>query len=200
MADPKWALITGVSAGGMGEGYVKALLDRNINVLATAIDLQLLDNLQVETTGRGLQVVPLQLNVTSAESIAAAVDRVREVTNGKLHFLFSTSCPIAVACTRLKMMGLDNAGYGYYMPLLDVDLDQAKKQYEVNVWGVLAMTQALFPLLKAGKGELYGCMTSIKPDDVAGTVINQSSMAGVQGYNRPYSKQPFSRLPWNPER
>jgi 1-acylglycerone phosphate reductase len=90
MADPKWALITGVSAGGMGEGYVKALLDRNINIIATAIDLQLLDNLQVETSEKVSQVVPLQLNVTSAESISAAVDRVREVTNGKLHFLFST--------------------------------------------------------------------------------------------------------------
>jgi 1-acylglycerone phosphate reductase len=65
---------------------------------------------------------------------------------------------------------LDNAGFGYYMPLLDVDLDKARKQYEVNVWGVLAVTQAFFPLLRAAKG----------------TVVNQSSMAGVQGFNRPY--------------
>lgn len=46
----------------------------------------------------------------------------------------------------------DNAGYGYYMPLLDVELDKARKQYEVNVWGVLAVTQAFFPLLRAAKG------------------------------------------------
>lgn len=49
---------------------------------------------------------------------------------------------------------VDNAGYGYYMPLLDVDLDQARKQYEVNVWGVLAMTQAFFPMLREAKGLL----------------------------------------------
>ena len=48
---------------------------------------------------------------------------------------------------------IDNAGYGYYMPLLDVDLDKARKQYEVNVWGVLAVTQAFFPLLRVAKGK-----------------------------------------------
>jgi 1-acylglycerone phosphate reductase len=36
--------------------------------------------------------------------------------------------------------------------LLDVDLDKAKREYEVNVWGVLAVTQAFFPLLRAAKG------------------------------------------------
>lgn len=46
----------------------------------------------------------------------------------------------------------DNAGYGYYMPLLDVDLDQARKQYDVNIWGVLAVTQAFFPMLRHAKG------------------------------------------------
>ena len=38
------------------------------------------------------------------------------------------------------------------MPLLDVDIDKAKKQYEVNNWGLLAVTQAFFPLLRAAKG------------------------------------------------
>lgn len=56
------------------------------------------------------------------------------------------------------------------MPLLDIDLEQARKQYEVNVWGVLAVTQAFFPMLREAKG----------------TVVLQSSVSGVQGFNRPY--------------
>lgn len=56
------------------------------------------------------------------------------------------------------------------MPLLDVDINKAKKQYEVNVWGVLAVTQGFFPLLRLAKG----------------TVVNQASIAGLQGFNRPY--------------
>lgn len=38
------------------------------------------------------------------------------------------------------------------MPLLDVDLQKAKQQYEVNLWGVLAVTQAFFPILREAKG------------------------------------------------
>jgi NAD(P)-dependent dehydrogenase (short-subunit alcohol dehydrogenase family) len=151
MGYSKWALVTGVSAGGMGEGHVNALLERGINVVATAIDIKLLANLQVRTNTNGAAVVRLQLDVTSPESIASVVEEVKQKTDGRLDFLFN------------------NAGYGYYMPLLDVDLDKARKQYEVNVWGVLAMTQAFFPLLRAARG----------------TVVNQSSMAGVQGFNRP---------------
>lgn len=56
------------------------------------------------------------------------------------------------------------------MPLLDVEIEKAKKQYDVNVWGVLNVTQAFFPLLRVAKG----------------TVVNQASVAGVQGFNRPY--------------
>jgi NAD(P)-dependent dehydrogenase (short-subunit alcohol dehydrogenase family) len=41
------------------------------------------------------------------------------------------------------------------MPLLDVDIEKAKKQYEVNVWGLLAVTQAFFPMLRAAKGQLW---------------------------------------------
>ena len=38
------------------------------------------------------------------------------------------------------------------MPLLDVDIEKAKKQYDVNVYGILAVTQAFFPLLRIAKG------------------------------------------------
>ena len=38
------------------------------------------------------------------------------------------------------------------MPLLDVDIAKAQKQYDVNVWGVLSVTQAFFPLLREAKG------------------------------------------------
>ncbi|KAK5167336.1 uncharacterized protein LTR77_007035 [Saxophila tyrrhenica] len=152
MASGKYALITGVASGGMGEGHMKALLSRGISVIATSIDLKLLEYLDATSHGDDAEVFKLELDVTSKESIAATVERVKEITGGKLDFL------------------LNNAGYGYYMPLLDVDLEKARKQYEVNVWGVLALTQAFFPLLRVAKG----------------TIINQSSMAGVQGFNRPY--------------
>jgi 1-acylglycerone phosphate reductase len=86
-------------------------------------------------------------------------------------------------------MFLDNAGYGYYMPLMDVDVQKAKKQYDVNVWGLLAVTQAFFPMLRAAKGEmplLLLLQTLFAKKDLSGTVVNQSSIAGIQGFNRPF--------------
>ena len=152
MAPSKWALITGVGAGGMGEGHTNAFLKRGISVIATSIDMVYLENLKLENGKDGAYAVRMELDVTSADSITSAVERISKITGNKLSFL------------------MNNAGYGYYMPLLDVDIEKARKEYEVNVWGVLQVTQAFFPMLRAAKG----------------TVVNQSSMAGVQGFNRPY--------------
>ena len=58
----------------------------------------------------------------------------------------------------------DNAGYGYYMPLLDVDIEKARKEYDVNVWGLLEVTQAFFPLLRIAKGTVLNAVYSFKPD------------------------------------
>lgn len=152
MAPSQWALITGVGAGSMGEGHANAFLNRGINVICTSIDMMFLENLNLVDGKNGAYPVRMELDVTSSESIGSAVDRISKITGNRLDFL------------------LNNAGYGYYMPLLDVDIEKARKQYEVNVWGVLGVTQAFFPMLRAAKG----------------TVVNQSSMAGVQGFNRPF--------------
>lgn len=40
------------------------------------------------------------------------------------------------------------------MPLLDTDISKAKKMFDVNIWGLLAVTQQFSPLLIASKGTL----------------------------------------------
>jgi 1-acylglycerone phosphate reductase len=148
MSSPKrWAIITGVSEGGLGDALTTELLSNNINVVATSLDLGLLRYLP---DNERLQKV--ELDVTCPNSTSAAVERVTNITNGKLDFL------------------INNAGYGYMMPLLDAPLSQVKKNYEVNVFGLLATTQAFFPLLKAGRG----------------MVVNQSSIAGLQAGSQPF--------------
>ncbi|KAI5853648.1 hypothetical protein GGS23DRAFT_608381 [Durotheca rogersii] len=62
----------------------------------------------------------LPLDVTSASSITSCVDAVEKRTGGRLDVL------------------VNNAGAMFSMPLLDTDIDQSKKLFEVNVWGVLA--------------------------------------------------------------
>lgn len=144
----KWALITGVSEGGLGDALTQELLSRNVNVIATAVDSSLLHYLPKETD----RLEQVELDVTSADSIAAAVAEVRRITNDKLDIL------------------INNAGYGYMMPLMDAKIEEVRRNYDVNVIGLLAVTQAFFPLLRAAKG----------------MVVNQSSIAGLPGVSQPY--------------
>ncbi|KAI8952713.1 putative short-chain dehydrogenases/reductase [Xylaria longipes] len=57
---------------------------------------------------------------------------------------------------------VNNAGVSGAMPLLDLDLDKAKRLYDVNVWAQLAMVQAFATMLINAKG----------------TVCNISSVSG----------------------
>ncbi|KXT16638.1 hypothetical protein AC579_6666 [Pseudocercospora musae] len=150
----RWALITGASPGGMGEAEAQAFLKRGINVVATSIEI---DQKEVEHASPepGTQdgfLVRVYLDVTSAKSIASAVRMVDQLSDGKLDWL------------------VNNAGYGYYTPILDTNIASARKCYDVNVFGLISMTQAFFPMLRAAQG----------------TVVNQASIAGLQTFNRPY--------------
>lgn len=90
MVQPKWALITGVNDGGMGDAELQQLLKRGINVVATALELSMLDYLKERTTSTA-SIACVELNVTSPPSIAAAVEEVSKITGGRLDYLFSAS-------------------------------------------------------------------------------------------------------------
>jgi NAD(P)-dependent dehydrogenase (short-subunit alcohol dehydrogenase family) len=145
---PIYVLITGVSPGGLGDALTTELLKRtNIHVLASGLEIGHLAHLPKHD-----RISKLQLDVTSPSSISAAVAVVASITNGCLHYL------------------INNAGYGYMMPLLDAEAQAVKQNFEVNVFGLLAVTQAFFPLLRESKG----------------TVVNQCSIASLAGARQPY--------------
>ncbi|RYP14157.1 hypothetical protein DL765_006565 [Monosporascus sp. GIB2] len=84
-------------------------------------------------------VTVLPLAVTLGESIGAAVS---SVTRAKLDYL------------------VNNAGTQCVMPMLDFDIKQAKDMLEVNVWGLLTVTQAFSPFVLAAKGTIVN-MSSV---------------------------------------
>ena len=77
-------------------------------------------------------IVPVQLDVTDAEQIAAAA---REV-EPELHGL------------------VDNAGIAVAAPLELVPLDELRRQLEVNVVGQVAVLQAVLPALRHARGRV----------------------------------------------
>src|SRR5438046_841061 len=118
MTSQKTVLITGCSKGGLGDSLARAFHSRSYRVIATARNLKRIAHFT------SLGVETLALDVTSQSSIAECVSRVSSLTGGRLDIL------------------LNNSGGGYSMSLVDASLDDARKLFDLNVWSILAVTQA----------------------------------------------------------
>ncbi|KAJ7153456.1 NAD(P)-binding protein [Mycena crocata] len=141
MANRKTVLITGCSLGGIGFELAKEYHSKGLRVIATARSLAALDDL----TALGLET--FELDVTKPESVQAGRDRVVEITGGTLDIL------------------VNNAGQGYSVPATDVNIDDVKAMFEVNLFGVMRMVQEFAPLLLAAEGRIVniGSISGIMP-------------------------------------
>ncbi len=133
----KVILITGASSG-MGKDAAKALIQQGHQVYTVARRIDQMQDLK-ELGGH-----PIQMDVTSEADIKHVVDTILH-QEGRIDVLWN------------------NAGYGLYGAVEDVPVDEARKQFEVNLFGLAAVTQQVVPhMRKAGSG----------------TIINTSSMGG----------------------
>ncbi|MCH9684811.1 MAG: SDR family oxidoreductase [Deltaproteobacteria bacterium] len=143
----RWAVVTGASTG-IGRATTKALVEHGLGVFGSVRKQADADSLSDEF---GDQVVPLSFDVTDPEAIAEAVKAVHEVVGDQ---------PLA---------GLvNNAGVAMAGPLMHIPMEELRQQFEVNVFGLMAVTQAFLPALGARRGS----------KGVPGRVVNVSSVAG----------------------
>lgn len=149
MAAKRTILITGCSAGSLGSHLALAFHKAGWRVFASARNPNKLEYAQ--TAG----IETIQLDVTSDESITKAVSQVSELTSGSLDLL------------------LNNAGAGYAMPLLDLNLDEARKLFDLNVWSIISMTRLFLPLLAKSQ---HG-----------GKVVNNTSISSLSGGMLPFA-------------
>ncbi|MBB5712471.1 SDR family oxidoreductase [Sphingomonas xinjiangensis] len=141
MSDQKVAFITGASSG-IGAGIARKLSQAGYAVAIAARRLDKLEALSDEIASAGGKALAVELDVTSEEANAAAVQKtLREL--GRLD--------VVVA----------NAGL---MPLSDIDAlktDEWRRMIDVNVQGVLNTTAAALPTLMAQKSGHIVLMSSI---------------------------------------
>ena len=131
----KTALVTGASAG-IGEATARALLAAGYQVFAGARRLDGMASLAA--AGATL----LKLDLTDDASIVAAVEAIKGST-GRIDVL------------------VNNAGYGSYGALEDVPLEEARRQFEVNVFGLARLCQLALPIMRAQKSGKIVNVTSI---------------------------------------
>ena len=133
----KVAIVTGASSG-IGETTVRRLIAAGYKVYAGARRVERMQDLA------SAGAVVKALDVTVTESIAEFVNTVVEA-EGRIDVL------------------VNNAGYGSYGAVEDIPLAEARRQFEVNLFGLSEMTKATLPTMRAQQ---------------SGTIIHIGSVGG----------------------
>jgi NAD(P)-dependent dehydrogenase (short-subunit alcohol dehydrogenase family) len=159
----KAVVVTGVSSG-IGYATARELIDRGYQLFGSVRKQEDADRLTAEW-GEGF--TPLIFDVTDEAAIETAADQVEEyIGEGNLAGL------------------VNNAGIAVAGPMMYVALDDLRRQFETNVIGVVAVTQAFLPLLGAWK----------EAPHPRGRIVNISSVSGHTAYPfmGPYAASKFA--------
>ena len=126
-------VVTGASTG-MGRACALRLAQAGYRVFAGVRSPAAAEDLRAAAPG---MLTPLYLEITEPAQIEAAVKEVAEATSDE------------------GIAGLVNAaGVGWTSPSELVPLDSVRRQFEINVFGPLAVTQAFLPQIRRGHGRL----------------------------------------------
>jgi NAD(P)-dependent dehydrogenase (short-subunit alcohol dehydrogenase family) len=141
--NPVW-LITGCSTG-FGRELAKLVLERGWRAVVTARDPSKLADL---AEGHKDRALVLQLDVTDRKQIADVVARSQK------HF------------GRIDAL-VNNAGYGYLAAIEEGEDDAVRAMFETNVFGLVDVTKAVLPIMRAQK---------------SGIIVNISSIGGITSF------------------
>jgi NAD(P)-dependent dehydrogenase (short-subunit alcohol dehydrogenase family) len=142
----KTALVTG-GARGIGRACVETLAGAGARVIATDIDDVSGQAVAAALTDRGASVRYLHHDVTDPDHWQAVLADVRN-REGALHVL------------------VNNAGIAWAGSILEMRLEDWRRQQAVNVEGVFLGIQHAVPLMRISGG---------------GSIVNMSSVAGLEG-------------------
>ncbi|CAM6560165.1 Putative oxidoreductase YbbO [Escherichia coli] len=127
--EKKTALVTGASSG-MGKAIARRLIDDGYQVYVAARNL----NKMTDLAELGAQ--PLRMDISCDEEIISGVNTILSQTGG------------------VDVL-VNNAGFGLYGPVEEVSIEEARYQFEVNLFGAARLTQLLLPSMRVrGNGRI----------------------------------------------
>lgn len=140
------ALVTGSSTGIGFE--TSLLLARNgFYTYATMRDTRKSDNIEKIANNENLPLKVLSMDVDNDDSVKNAIYKILDEKK-KIEIL------------------VNNAGYGLFGALEEISIDEAKKQFETNLFGAMRTIKEILPTMRKQKN---------------GIIINVTSLAGVVG-------------------
>ncbi|MBS0448340.1 MAG: oxidoreductase [Proteobacteria bacterium] len=141
--DPVW-LITGCSTG-FGRELAKLVLARGWRAVVTARNASQVEDI---AAGQGERALVLPLDVTRRDQIASVVEQA-EARFGRIDAL------------------VNNAGYGYLAAIEEGEDDAVRAMFETNFFGLVDLTKAVLPKMRAQR---------------SGLVVNVSSIGGLTSF------------------
>ena len=143
----KVALVTG-SSSGIGFETCLALARDGFHTFASMRDTKKAPPLQEAAKKENLNIEIIPLDVDKGDSIKSAVSKI--ISNaGRIDVL------------------VNNAGYGLFGCVEDVPVDDFKKQFETNFFGIITIIQEIAPIMRK---------------QGSGFIVNISSVAGRIGF------------------
>ena len=133
-------LITGCSTG-LGRDLARAVLARGYRCVVTARDPKQVADI---ATGQA-NALALELDVTDRKEVESSVKEAQE-RFGRIDVL------------------VNNAGIGYFGAIEESDEAEVRRMFEINFWGLSAMTRAVLPGMRARR---------------SGHILNISSIGGL---------------------
>ena len=156
--------ITGTSRG-FGLVWTQAALERGDKVVATARDLAPLDPLVAQY---GDAILPLRLDVCDKDAVF------RAVAQAHAHF------------GRLDVV-VNNAGFGHIGYVEEAEI---RAQFETNVFGVIWVTQAALPFLRAqGSGHLIQVSSASGLTAAGGMGLYSASKWALEGLSEALAQE-----------
>jgi hypothetical protein len=149
MSGKRCVVVTGVSTG-IGFAVLEALIREGYHVFGGLRRAEDAERLQARFGAEDF--TPLLFDVTDADAVAEAARETERRLGGR------------------ALAGLvNNAGVACPGPLLYLPMEELRTQFEINLFGQVAVTQAFAPLLGAGETPRRG---------PPGRIVNMSSVAG----------------------
>jgi NAD(P)-dependent dehydrogenase (short-subunit alcohol dehydrogenase family) len=149
MSDTRIALVTGANQG-VGFQVAKELVANGVTVYLGARNFK---HGEAAAAGIGSGAIALQIDVTDADSIAAAAERIR-TERGRLDLLVNNA---GISNTRRTSGPSDGQDGKDFMAEVTkaskastASLEEMHAVWDTNVFGTLAVYQAMLPLLRDG--------------------------------------------------
>jgi short-subunit dehydrogenase len=140
------AVVTGSSTG-IGFETSLMLARNGYFIYATMRDIQKSKEIERIARLENLPIRIVEMDVDNDNSVKATIEKIISERN-RIHIL------------------VNNAGYGLFGALEDLPMEEIKRQYETNVFGVIRVSQNVLPIMRSQRD---------------GIIINISSLSGLVG-------------------